>query len=191
MSEVLNRREKVRAESLPPEILSISEIEDELDNDGYIKLDDIPVASGETAGVVRIGDNVEIDENGVISVPEATQNTPGVIPLSAIPEGSYKPVLIYTNDSSAAGAATFTFPEGKSLADYDFMLVCAFYDNLVGTPDECITALIPTALIIASGTEGIKTRINYDNTYYWNSVITPTGVASPTGQYFTKRVYVF
>lgn len=191
MAEVLNRREKILSESLPPKILTVDEIEQQLDDDGYLKLDDIPVASSETAGLVKIGDNVDVDENGVISVPEATQNTPGVIPLSAIPEGSYKPELIYTNDTAAAGAATFTFPEGKTLADYSFMLVCVFYDNSPGTADECVTSLLPVPLIITAGTEGIRTRINFDNTYYWDATITPTGITSPMGQYHTKRVYVF
>ena len=185
--QVKNRRENVMINENPPVIPSIEQIENAIYEDGFITDDD--VATAESVGVVSIGDNIEVDENGAISVPNATRETPGVISLSDIPEGNYLPVELYSG--TASGAVTFTFPQGKTISDYSFILVCAYYDNTAGTPDECITALIPTALIIASGEEGIKTRINYDGTYYWNAVITPTGVSNPAGQYFTHKVYAF
>lgn len=80
---ILNRREKLRAAALPPEILDGDTLVKKTDKAsasklGLVKIGDnvnissggeisVPVGSAETAGVYKVGENLSVDENGALS----------------------------------------------------------------------------------------------------------------------------
>ena len=64
---ILNRREKLRASVLPPEI-----------PDGSTLVKKTDKASASKLGLVKIGDNISISSAGAISVPVGNSETPGV-----------------------------------------------------------------------------------------------------------------
>lgn len=83
MTFILNRREKLRASALPPEIPDGSTLVKKTDKAsasklGLVKIGDnvnissagaisVPVGSDETAGVYKVGSGLSVDENGVLS----------------------------------------------------------------------------------------------------------------------------
>ena len=71
MGEILNRREQIIANKLPPEIP---------DPDTLITKTDYATAS--KAGVVKIGNNIDVS-SGKISVPAASDETAGVVKIGA------------------------------------------------------------------------------------------------------------
>lgn len=179
----------------------VSKIKGKLIESGFVRNTDYATAS--KGGVVKVGTTGGLqvssgtlkgktlaDAAAYASANDDTVMTKG--DMSYVSTGGIFSVTeIYSNPGSSSAAAEFTFPSGKTLSDYSFILICAFYDNTAGTPDECITSVLPVSLITAAGEEGIKTRINYDNTYYWNATVTTTGIGNPAGQYHTKKVYAF
>ena len=68
MSQVKNRRENIFIDKPPVEIPTIDAIETALDSDGYVKTEDLPIATDEVAGMVKIGEGVTVTEDGTISV---------------------------------------------------------------------------------------------------------------------------
>lgn len=79
MSQVKNRRENIFIDKPPVEILTIDAVESALDSDGYVKAEDLPVATTETTGMVSVGDGLSIDENGELSVPLADGSDAGIV----------------------------------------------------------------------------------------------------------------
>lgn len=71
MGEILNRREQIIANKLPPEIP---------DPDTLVTKTDYATAS--KAGVVKIGNNINVS-SGKISVPAASDETAGVVKIGA------------------------------------------------------------------------------------------------------------
>lgn len=71
MGEILNRREQIIANKLPPEIP---------DPDTLVSKTDYATAS--KAGVVKIGSNINVS-SGKISVPAASDETAGVVKIGA------------------------------------------------------------------------------------------------------------
>lgn len=82
MSEILNRREKISASNLPPEIPDADDLVTKSDiatksKAGIVKVGDninvssgkisVPVGSAETAGVFKVGENLSVDENGALN----------------------------------------------------------------------------------------------------------------------------
>lgn len=66
--EVVNRREKLLASEIPPEIPDVS---------GFVKNTDKATASA--LGLVKIGDNIDVSSAGKISVPVGSSETFGVM----------------------------------------------------------------------------------------------------------------
>lgn len=82
MGEILNRREQIIANKLPPEIPDVDTLVTKTDyatasKAGVVKIGNnidvssgkisVPAASDETAGVVKIGANLSVDENGALN----------------------------------------------------------------------------------------------------------------------------
>ena len=86
MGEILNRREQIVANKLPPEIPDVDTLVTKTDyatasKAGVVKIGNnisvssgkisVPAASDETAGVVKIGTGLAIDESGALNVTAA------------------------------------------------------------------------------------------------------------------------
>lgn len=67
MSEILNRREQIKAAAIPPEIADASALVTKTD-----------YATASKAGVVKVGNNINV-ASGKISVPAASDETAGVV----------------------------------------------------------------------------------------------------------------
>lgn len=67
MGEILNRREQIIANKLPPEIPDVDTLVTKTD-----------YATASKAGVVKIGSNINVS-SGKISIPAASDETPGVV----------------------------------------------------------------------------------------------------------------
>lgn len=80
--EILNRREQIGANNIPPEIPDVDTLVTKTDyatasKAGVVKIGNninvsngkisVPAASDETAGVVKIGENLSIDESGALN----------------------------------------------------------------------------------------------------------------------------
>ncbi len=55
-------------------------------NGGDISPDDLPIASKTEKGIVQIGDNINVDADGLIAVPVASDDTAGVVELASAEE---------------------------------------------------------------------------------------------------------
>lgn len=86
MGEILNRREQIVANKLPPEIPDPDTLVSKTDyatasKAGVVKIGSnisvssgkisVPAASDETAGVVKVGNGLEVDENGFLNASAA------------------------------------------------------------------------------------------------------------------------
>lgn len=132
MSEILNRREKISASNLPPEIPDVDDLITKNDlatasKAGIVKVGNninvasgkisVPVGSAETAGVFKVGENLTVDENGALNA-EA---------------GGLAPVLL----AEGSGSLSDNFKEVALTDDYDkytMIVVC------VGTSGKNSTA---------------------------------------------------
>lgn len=67
MSEVKNRRENLFVNEIPPEVLSADDVDDILDDGGYVKNTDY--AGSDTAGVIKFAQNfgTTVNASGVLT----------------------------------------------------------------------------------------------------------------------------
>lgn len=107
--------------------LLVDKIKRKLENSGFIKNTDY--ASASKAGVVKVGDGLDITDAGVLS---ATAQGGGGVELTEVWNGT--------------GSISYTFPTGKTIADYNFLVIVGG-DNDVSR----MTAVIPVAIIPDSG----------------------------------------
>ena len=107
--------------------LLVDKIKRKLENAGFIKNTDY--ASASAAGVVKVGEGLAITDAGV---------------LSAIAQGGGGVEL--TEVWNGTGTVGYTFPEGKTITDYNFLVI-------VGGDGDVnrMTAVIPVAIIPESG----------------------------------------
>lgn len=113
MGEILNRREQIIANKLPPEIPDVDTLVTKTDyatasKAGVVKIGNnisvssgkisVPAASDETAGVVKIGANLSIDESGALNADA------GGITLDALWSGTTS--ASYTDISATLSAET-------------------------------------------------------------------------------------
>lgn len=172
MGEILNRREQIIANKLPPEIPDADSLVSKTDyatasKAGVVKVGNninvssgkisVPAASDETAGVVKIGNNLSIDENGF---------------LNAAGGGGVTPVALYEGNGSNLA---YTFPEGKSMSDYNFIVVLC-------SGDCHGTAIVPVSRIIAADTAGEFVGVIATPTQYLIAKLTPTTPTRHSGQ---------
>lgn len=142
MGEILNRREQIMANKLPPEIPDTDDLVSKTDyatasKAGVVKIGNnvnvssgkisVPAASDETAGVVKIGNNLSIDENGFLNAAGG-----GGVELTEIWDGT--------------GTIEYRFPTGKTMTDYNFLVVVGGDGDVVR-----MTEIVPTAIIPESG----------------------------------------
>lgn len=117
--EILNRREQIGANSIPPEIVDASVVVKKTDyatasKAGVVKIGNnivvssgkisVPAASDETSGVVKVGNGLEVDENGFLNASGGGGGTE----------------VIYSGDGSTV---TFTLPDGRNLTDYKLLAI--------------------------------------------------------------------
>ena len=107
--------------------LLVDKIKRKLENSGFIKNTDY--ASASKAGVVKVGDGLDITDAGVLS---ATAQGGGGVELTEVWNGT--------------GSISYTFPTGKTIADYNFLVIVGG-DNDVSR----MTAVSPVAIIPDSG----------------------------------------
>lgn len=170
--QVKNRRESIFIDKPPAEILSIEAIEDALDDDGYVttedlsdyvKTEDLPIATDEVAGMVKIGEGVTVTADGTISVSGG---------------GSVELVEI------ASGFGNFTFPSGKTIADYQMLIIAGVRS---GYTDVMTTLTIPTAILSANN---IAFPLWFNGSLNNEIYVTATGTANKTsGQMVVSKVY--
>ena len=98
--------------------LLVEKIKRKLEDSGFIKNTDYATASA--AGVVKIGNNIDVTEAGVISVPDATESTKGVVSLSDIVSGGME--KIYEEESTPKDS-TSSITLSKSSADYSALFI--------------------------------------------------------------------
>ncbi len=107
--------------------LLVDKIKRKLENAGFIKNTDY--ASASAAGVVKVGEGLEITEAGV---------------LSAIAQGGGGVEL--TEVWNGTGTVGYTFPTGKTITDYNFLVIVGGDNDVVR-----FTAVVPVAIIPESG----------------------------------------
>lgn len=125
--EILNRRQDIYSDGLPPEIV---------DSSDFVKKTDKATAS--KLGLVKIGDNVNVTSGGIISVPAASDETTGVIKLGtglsvneetgavdvAVTGGMIVSTLYSEGTQNKAA-----LPEGTDLSNYKFLAIELFSDS--------------------------------------------------------------
>ena len=102
MSEILNRREQIKAASLPPEIADASELVTKTD-----------YATASKAGVVKVGNNINV-ASGKISVPAASDEVAGVVKVGTGLSVDENGALNVTGGSGGGFTADVLFTEGES-----------------------------------------------------------------------------
>ena len=146
--------------------LLVEKIARKLEGAGFIKSTDY--ASTSKAGVVKVGDGLAISDAGVLSASGGG--------------GGFSVDTIFSgNDTSG----TFTFPAGKSMSDYHFIVLSTDY----GTDHDTVSAIVPAPLIVAN--ETAYTNLMFDNTWYAKVTVTPTGFTRSSGGYNINKVYAF
>lgn len=148
--------------------LLVDKIKRKLENSGFIKNTDY--ASASAAGVVKVGTGLSITDAGVLSASSA----------------GFTVDTIYSGSNESTN--TFTFPTGKTLASYTFILLVV---ESSGEDHDCISTLIPAAWVTAS--EVVYTTLNYDATYKIKVKIEPDKVTKYSGYttYYINKVYAF
>ena len=107
--------------------LLVDKIKRKLESSGFIKNTDY--ASASAAGVVKVGEGLAITDAGVLS---ATAQGGGGVELTEVWDGT--------------GTIGYTFPTGKTIADYNFLVIVG------GDTDVSrMTAVVPVAIIPESG----------------------------------------
>ena len=174
MGEILNRREQIKAASLPPEIADASELVTKTD-----------YATASKAGVVKVGTNINV-ASGKISVPAASDEVAGVVKVGTGLEvdaetgalnvtgggGGVTPVALYEGNGSNLA---YTFPDGKSMSDYNFIVVMC-------SGDCHGTAIVPVSKIIDADTAGEFVGVIATPTQYLIAKLTPTAPSRHSGQ---------
>ena len=197
--QILNRREAIYAEEIPPEIA---------DTSGFIEATDY--ATDTTGGTVKVDDDygVELTTAGFLrgtvetaaAYGEASNNLlvskgtlDAVLAAQPAPSTGFSLTEIYTG-SYSSGTQSFTYPEGKSMADYSVM----GFVGKVGTDDlSCVW--IPTAVFAStdyavsvkiatfSNDEGEERKIKLQVNKNGSGIL--SGVASGSAKLI--KVYVF
>lgn len=163
--QVKNRRENIMIDKPPVEIPTIETIETALDSDGYVKAEDLPIATDEVAGMVKIGEGVSVSEDGTISV-------------SGGGGGSVELVEI------ASGFGNFTFPSGKTITDYQMLIIVGVRS---GYTDIMTTLTIPTAILTDTD---IAFPLWFNNNLNNEIYVKTTGTADKTsGAIVVSKVY--
>ena len=140
-------------------------------------------ASKNKFGIVKVGNNINV-ASGVISVPDATESTKGVVSLSDV--GGFGVDVLYTGDNASETA--YTFPTGKSLSDYKFLVLAIDYS---GEDHDCATRIVPVTQILAH--DELYTTILYNGTYFITVKVDATKVTKYSGHanYFVNKIYAF
>lgn len=160
MKSIVNRREKLRANDLPPEIPDTSTFVTKTDK-----------ASASKLGLVKIGDNVNISSGGAISVPVGSAETAGVYKvgtglsvdengaLSASATGGLTVDECWSGGSTDS-YATFTTP----LTDYTLVLITASLDSVGAEPTHTQdSVLLPVSVLAAENPANFVRLVNGSN----------------------------
>lgn len=102
---------------------------------GFVSTSD--KASKSAFGIVKVGDNISVS-SGKISVPVATAETYGVVLASS--GGGVELTEVW----DGSGTVGYTFPEGKTIDDYNFLVIVGGDADVTRN-----VAIIPTAIIPA------------------------------------------
>ena len=189
MSEILNRREQIKAAAIPPEIADASTLVTKTD-----------YATASKAGVVKVGNNISV-ASGKISVPDASDEVAGVVKVGIGLEvdaetgalnvtggggGGFSVDKIYDGDGSNI---TFTFPTGKTIADYNFIVLAVDYNGQ--SAYDCITAIIPVPIIVAR--TSVMAYLWANASWHSEYSVSATGATRVTsqGSYVVNKVYAF
>lgn len=105
---------------------------------GFVSTSD--KASKSAFGIVKVGDNISVS-SGKISVPVATAETYGVVLASSGGGG-----VELTEVWNGTGTVGYTFPEGKTIDDYTFLVIVGGDSDVVR-----MTEIVPIAIIPDSG----------------------------------------
>ena len=145
--------------------LLIEKIKGKLESSGFIKNTDY--ASATKAGVVKIGNNVNVTSDGTISV--------------TIPEAGGADE-IYSGDGS--GTLEFNFPTGKSLSSYKYLVLCCKTSG-----STVASGIAATSLISTEGFTWCNCWYNASNFAAYK--LTPTGMVadSSSGGMTIRKVY--
>lgn len=148
--------------------LLVDKIKRKLEDSGFIKNTDY--ASASAAGVVKVGTGLSVTSGGVLSATSTGFNVD----------------VLYTGDSASETA--YTFPTGKSLSDYKFLVLAIDYD---GEDHDCATRIVPVSQIIAR--EELYTTILYNGTYFITVKVDTTKVTKYSGHasYYVNKIYAF
>lgn len=136
--------------------LLVDKIKRKLESSGFIKNTDY--ASASAAGVVKVGDGLAITDAGVLS---ATAQGGGV-----------EPAVLYEGTGLNL---KYTFPEGKSMTDYNFVVVLC-------SGDCHGTAIVPVSKIVDAGNTGEFVGVIATPTQYLIAKLTTTTLARHSGQ---------
>lgn len=132
--EVVNRREKLLASEIPPEIPDVS---------GFVKNTDKATASA--LGLVKIGDNINVSSAGKISVPVGSSDTFGVLKagngvtvtdgvISVTGGGSALTLLYTAPDTPEESGTEITLSD--TISNYKFLII------IIGTSDSTRTTTV-------------------------------------------------
>lgn len=139
---ILNRREKLRASALPPEI-----------PDGATLVKKTDKASATKLGLVKIGDNVDISSSGAISVPVGSSETAGVFKVGnglTVEEG----VLSATAGAGFTAEEIWTGSQSLSTASENDTLEDFSDYKLIGLVTESSGITVETILGVSPANEG-------------------------------------
>ena len=195
--QILNRREKIYASDIPPEIPDVSGFIEEDDyatssKGGTIKVDGtyaIELTSGGKLKAKEIAAESYAEANDAAFVSKATlDNVIAALPTPATGL-TFTEVL---SGSYTSGPQSFTYPEGKSFADYSGMVIVGRNGDDIGTlilPKEAFS--LPEYYVQVklnsffndNADRGLKLQLNSDG----------SGVYSITsvGSVKLAKVYVF
>lgn len=178
MKSIVNRRENLRVNALPPEIPDTTNFVTKTDK-----------ASASKLGLVKIGDNVNVTSGGVISVPDASSEAKGVIKLgtglsvnaetgAVDAEGGMTWTKIYDGTTEQGG--TMDFVQGTDAFAHKFMII----ESLSG--DGAGYAFVGLEVLPAN-TSSIRVGLNrYDDKPILT--ITPTTFSQPSNMGASRMI---
>lgn len=187
MGEILNRREQIIANKLPPEIPDPDTLVSKTDyatasKAGVVKIGNninvssgkisVPAASDETAGVVKIGENLSVDENGFLNAAGGGGG------------GSTIEEILDNSSGTGTGNMPYVFPEGKTAASYKFFLIIS---KTAG--GDIGHAVIPTELLNDSTACRVNSSFTAGTFYVANVKASTIGMDSSSGAMALYKVY--
>ena len=161
--EILNRRQNILADSIPPEIVDTSSFIEATDyatstTGGTLKVDStyaIELTSGGKLKAKEIAAASYSEANAAAFISKATLDN--VLAAQPAPVTGITCDKIITGPvASSSNKTSFTFPTGKSLTDYAF-LVFHTANGTDGSYGGC--TIVPTAIIPAGGTDYVHINL--------------------------------